>query len=667
MSDNESTGAFVTRDQTGSPERLPGEPSLNPISPPGLVRSPAQESEAMDPPPAENLESVLRPGRTSTPVLQESKAERLRRTLLQQLEADYALEESPEDAKESAAENLEHYLKLKPLHVETMRSVRTQVINARYRLDDAILSVADLETALLEVEKDPSNLEATRNARKFLGAAKAHLEDWKTVESNLKALSDKAAEVFYRPKVEAEPGAPMINEVRSYHARVVSRLGAAEQELEAVLAPPPPPPASSPAPPALLLAEEKKPFARDYPIERIAKPAFSGDGPTALKDFSEWRGKWLHAAAKVKETCREADGDALLHLLRGVVTGTAAKLTSSALTVEAALATLEERYDDIVGLVNSYFPQHYTLLPPEPQDPEEHAAEASAFLDRWERMEEQLGTQGIDFKTFCAIRFLLDNFGPTAYAKWRQDVRSTMRRKPDGAKIGEAYNIDAFRQWILTMRDEAVAKKTQPEENTTSSAGLFACQVMVASAQRDAAGCLSCGPGAQHRSASCNKVAELPQKEYFSSCRAKGWCNKCAAAMWSVEHGRDCSQRCEKCQGRHLTSRHHLQPSSSSSSSATKRTGDNRDHSKEPSGKKKKAEASREPPRTAVTSEYRDDPGFRAAVREAVREERQSETNTSGRGDRSESRGRGHGKGRGRGRGKSFRGAKGAVKTNKKE
>ena len=50
------------------------------------------------------------------------------------------------------------------------------------------------------------------------------------------------------------------------------------------------------------------------------------------------------------------DEAALLHLLSSTLAGKATKVAFTALTVEAALARMEDKFSDIIALVESYLP-----------------------------------------------------------------------------------------------------------------------------------------------------------------------------------------------------------------------------------------------------------------------------------------------------------------------
>ena len=142
-------------------------------------------------------------------------------------------------------------------------------------------------------------------------------------------------------------------------------------------------------------------------------------------------------------TCKEADDNALL---RATLDSTAAKLATHALTLEDAL---EENYDDIVGLVESYLPQ---LSPPgDTRTSEEKITEALAFATRWTHIRTQLWEHNIDLDTFCGIRIQLATFGPAAAIKWRQEVKTAMRDQPEGAKLGVACNWTIFCKWLRKL------------------------------------------------------------------------------------------------------------------------------------------------------------------------------------------------------------------------
>ena len=582
--------------------------------------------------------------KSSAPRSNRTRAERNRDVIFKILIADFSKKESPEDAEESAKEMLDHYCGLKDRHERAMDELKLEEGKAHYRLGQAQLAISDCESLIKDAHGEKNSPASLRNARTFLNIAKGHLEDWPSIKKAMMDKADETKAVFYRPDLKLEPGAKKLMDVVDTHTLINARIKTAEEDLSLLLAPSTPAPVSTST--SGSISVEKKPFARDFQVKNYVTDDFTGDDQTsALNDFHVWHQKWAHAEVKLRETCCEIDDDARLHLLRVVLGGRAAKLTASALTVEAALATLEEKYDDVVALVESYIP-----LPSEEScDPEEEATQAIAFLDRWPRIEEQLKTHNVSIATFCAIRILLTRFGGNSAVQWKTHVKSVMRERSETTELGEVYNLTAFRNWILKVRDKKLAQATKSEKDEGTSAGLFATQAREESKKLSpVSGCLVCGTRASHKAADCAKVAALSPSEMIELCKKKGWCSRCVDSAWSPAHSKECSQRCDKCPGRHLTVRHHHYPGPS----ANKRQADSRSQSREP--KKAKVEPSREPASSSLNKD--DGEKLAAAIDRAVDRRLEAQKTAS----------RGNYRGRGRGRGGKFRGDK-KGNTAKKE
>ena len=100
--------------------------------------------------------------------------------------------------------------------------------------------------------------------------AKQSLGEWNDGEiKNLAALSAASS---YWPSLRAEPGKQLVSELLKEKTCFSARVATFLQELSEVLAPPPA------APTATVGAEtSKKPFARDFPVDRHIRKVFTGD------------------------------------------------------------------------------------------------------------------------------------------------------------------------------------------------------------------------------------------------------------------------------------------------------------------------------------------------------------------------------------------------------
>ena len=534
-----------------------------------------------------------------------SKAQRLednRQALLALLREDYLhILKDEEDAEEAAQDNLDRFWELREAHPNTLEELQVALDEGRELLK-TVGSYLDQLDPLIEGLRETSTPVAAqiRPARLLAEMAKQTMGEWK--DDEIKNLAVLSASSFYRPSLRTEPGKAMVAELQKEKTHVSARVATALQELAEVLAPP------SAATTATVATEaSKKPFARDFPVDRHIRKIFTGDADTALADYHTWRDLWKHVAKQVEDTCQEADPAAMLHLLRASIGGTAAKITTSALSVEAVLKILEDKYDDIVALMESYVPK--PRAPGDGRSAADMTAEAMAFADRWPRMREELAAHDIEFDTFNGVRVQLAAFGPAAAKKWRIYLKSTMRELPEKAKMGEAYNWKTFRKWLQKIQDE-VDNKTDTQDDEGSSAGLFSFATAGAglSSERSSTpikGCLSCGPSVSHASSSCSKIANMESDEFFKLCQDNAACKKCCQATWSPGHGKSCTTKCNKCNRGHLSSRHKYAAAMTGKRSADK--GSNL-----PAAKRSRAEPSRE--RRDSSKATLSDEEFRTAV-----------------------------------------------------
>lgn len=592
------------------------------------------------------------------------RAERNRRALHQVLVQDYLelLDGDTDEAQDAADDNLEMFMAKKEPYQAAMlelKGVEKEAWEKLRELDGYLNKLVPLTVAL----GDKTTAKGTREVCLLEELARSILEEtWPKLDERLTTKGEKTKAAFYRPNPNQELGSKILIAVRNFKSELAARFKVASKELSEVLSPPTTSPATVPAPiqlmiPPAVVDESKKPYARDFEIVKVIRPIFTGDEPTARNDYDVWKKKWHHAVGRIRDTCQEADPAAMLHLLRSALSGTAAKITASALSVEAALKILEGKYDDIVALMESFIPVHHAVA--EPRTPQERAAEALAFWDRWPRMREQLDSQAVDFDCFNGIQAQLNAFGPVAARKWKAEVKAELREKPAGTKVGEVVNHERFGKWLQKISDEL---ETKVEGEETTSAGLFAATTAETSSNVETAtssikGCLICGTAASHESAACRKLGNMESEKFFAICKEKQACKRCAQTTWSTSHGKLCAVKCNTCGKGHLTARHKFVNVSG---------GVKRSH--EASGRKDwkrpRADASREPPRA-------DDPNFQAAVERAleVREARRAYmepqyapsyhpyTSQRGRGARGY-RGRG-------GRGGKGRGGKGDVSAKK--
>ena len=67
---------------------------------------------------------------------------------------------------------------------------------------------------------------------------------------------------------------------------------------------------------------------------------------------------------------------------------------------------------------------------------------------------------------FCGIRIQLAAFGPAAaIIKWQKEVKTPMRKQPEGAKLGVAYNWTMFCKWLKKLRDDEDTKEEATDGN----------------------------------------------------------------------------------------------------------------------------------------------------------------------------------------------------------
>ena len=638
-------GEFILRDTTGDPDVIEGQPTEagdpagvdeqppSPNVPIGVERTSTRNEEDQTDVPT----SPTVPPKTAEQLVKE-RAERQRVVMLRILIADYSRSESLEEAEEMAEEMVDYFVKKKPQHTEAMGHLCLRVQGANFRITRAQEVVGDLEGELMQLRKAKKDVNSLSRTRRYMEHARGLLRGWDEVESLLQESAERTAKTFYRPVLEEEPGARKVLNVKVAYEETMARLIAAEQEFDDLMAPPTPVPVQAAASTSAA-PEEKKIFARDFVVKNYVRPLFSGDDETsAIRDFHLWRKQWAHAEQKIYETCKEADEGAMLHLLGTALEGSALQLISSALNHNAALATLEEKYHNIVALVESYDSHSSEAKGPEPQ-----AAEILANIDRWPHLEELLNGVGIELRTYFLIHSQLAILDANAGNKnpsirWTGHVKALMREKPDHSHLGEVYNLEIFKKWIHRVKDDAVTAAAQTGEEV-SSARLFAVSAETRNSET-VQGCLVCGPAASHKSASCDKVERLPDEEFFRLAKEKGWCAKCLRVQFSYQHAKACMQKCAKCQKAHLTSRHRAPLS------PAKRNSDSQEPNRDRPIKKRKAEASREQRESApsTSKDYSKDPGFQAALDKALDEREARKEKSAQTYARDNSRGRGKGR-----------------------
>ena len=154
---------------------------------------------------------------------------------------------------------------------------------------------------------------------------------------------------------------------------------------------------------------------------------------------------------------------------------------------------------------------------------------------------------------FNWIRFQLAAFGGSAASNWQSHVKAEMRRKDEQAKLGEVYIWPEFTKWIDAKNDQA----EEEECGNTASAGILATTgATVPVSSPPLPGCLICGTAAAHKSASCSKVPDLSNNQYFDKCVAKNWCKRCVQAVWTPAHACQCCVTWTTCGKNHISACH---------------------------------------------------------------------------------------------------------------
>ena len=322
----------------------------------------------------------------------EERLEKQRVSLREVLMSDYLEIYKDQDdvvelAEELADEKLDYFMNKKEGHIEVMRRFSVKAKEARGRLGEAEDFAKEFDPLLVSVRGKPTP-EGQHQIRGLAEQIRSILISLAGLESDLCDLEREAQKAFYRPNLEKDPAAEAMKGIRSKHHKAWAALNHADYVLEELATP------SAPAP----AAEDKRPFARDFPVSNYVTNVFTGDETTALSDYHVWKGQWKHVTTLILETCKEADAEAFLHLLCGVLGGTAKKITAAALSVEAVLEALKEKYDDVVALVESYLT---TIQDNADKSIEEKVSGALAFANRWGSIRAQLAEQKVDMDTFC--------------------------------------------------------------------------------------------------------------------------------------------------------------------------------------------------------------------------------------------------------------------------
>lgn len=530
----------------------------------------------------------------------EARVAKLRSDLRKILVQDYAETMAQEEAEDEADDKLDDFFNKKELHGKVLQRVRFLEKGAKSRLLQATQHLDNLQPlldSLGQVDPEEFPVPDVRRAKLLLESAKSILTHWGPLEIELEDLAKEAQELFYRPKLEDEPASAIVAQIRDHFLLVWATYSVADGEMEALFSPPmpPPPPPAAVIPPASTV---KKPYARDFKIDNYVK-TFSGDESPALDKFATWRSAWDHGRGKVEEDCQEVNDAALLHLLRSTLSGTAERISESALSVEAALAILENRYDDVVGLVESYLPLPAAMK--EPVSAVEETAQAMAFAERWPRIRNQLQAHNVDLDCFTGVRIQLASFGGAAAKKWKAYTKAKLRALPESTKLGDVYNWPEFKKWLQELQDEAEVKAGEEDD---SSPGMFAVSATGTGTANNGTstplkGCLACGTSATHGSAVCHKIANMDSKAFFELCQEKDICKRCVLVPWSRQHLKVCSVKCETCGKPHLSSRHKF----AITVKAKKRAQDPPNRRER---KKMRVDPSREPSRSESTSSLED-------------------------------------------------------------
>ena len=583
-----------------------------------LVAPPAQEQQELDqvegrvpPPPPQHH---LRPANAEAQhqlvedaqrrVLADAKR-RARAALRQQLAVDHQTLHGLEieEAEAKAEMEVDNALRKKEKYQTLLHVLRNHAELVRREAADVVTIAEDLVAANKAVRAgvpspDPDAVRKARNLQvEGLSASKTldHLE------KSAARKEERAVAAYYR-KTSEEQAVEALRAVRKVAKHAAARYEVASQELEDLLTPAsrsaapqiavPDAAATAAAVAAAAAAAKPKMFARDFPVNTYVTGPFSGESPEALSLFATWRLQWKHAVKRINEMCQEVDEAALLHLLQATLTGLAAKVASTALTVNAAVAALEDKFGDVVALVESYLPP--PAPPGETRCGTADTAAAKRYAQRWPRIDLQLEAHGIELKVFCGIRVQLAAFGGSAASKWRSHVKAELRRKQDTAtNLGSVYNWTVFSQWLDSKNDEA--EEAENGDAASSSAGIFSVSVgQSEAAPTPAPGCILCGASSAHRSAACSKLGDLSNEAFFEKCITKNWCKRCVQSPWSPAHSRACKVVCGNCGRNHVTVRHRHAVAAASerakkrdSSAGQKRDGNG--------PKRQKAEPSREP------------------------------------------------------------------------
>ena len=562
----------------------------------------------------------------------EAKA-RTRETLKRQLVADnMELLQEEFEAEANAELEVDERLRKRANYLLLLSKLRQGVAGFKREGKAVMDSTTELSECLGEIAaSELPTPELIRKARCL--EKKACMGQERLVAREAK-LTEEAAEVaaaYYRKISHDESSQCIIEDVGIASMEIRAIYQTAADELNEILSPadksvPVSVPANTDASTAAAVkavADAAKPkiCARDFQIGNWVRPTFSGEETDALSVYQKWRDQWDFAVTKVMKMCEDPDGDSLLHLLQATLKGEAAHRASTALDVETALSLLESKYDDIVGLIASQCPS--SAPPGESKSGTKETADALIFAQRWPRLRKQLEPHGIEFDDFNGIERQLAAFGGDAREEWRTHVKAEKRRLPEDSKLGEVYNWEVFVKWLRQIDEEAEKKARKPQEDGSTSAGVFSASASDLQASSDISpGCLICGPGVSHKSATCRKLPNIPNEEFFEKVTAKGWCKRCVQHKWSPAHARQCSVTCSECNRAHITSRHRYaqaaskdrekakkrEASSSSSSSGRYRRDEARPHKEQydvQERKKQRVEPSREPQVSALEKRLR--------------------------------------------------------------
>ena len=472
--------------------------------------------EVIPPPgssPFTGFDSILSTRESATSQLQQVKLVKLKAEFVAQFK-DIS-DATERDLRVNAA--MEKARECLPRHEDVVSNHRVafkQAQDTKKRLQKA------LQNAQVAVNEDERKIALNKAARIAKDLEANHFPD-------LKSLSVTATHVWYRSC--SEPIGKANGDLRDEVDDLLAQVDA--------LAPAPVQSVATPASSTITLAPAPK-MVNKFDITEFVKPNFTGEGGAleALQAFRVFQDQLERAMNSLKEY-QNVDDSVRLDKLRRCLSGKALELANkipaaTPKSFELVLQLLRSRYEDPFALAGAYV----DTLPAKQDGPLSVSSEAQeSAVRQLEALRPVLLEQDVDPLELVIIHQGLKALPAAAQANWKSQLSAAKDR---GDKLGKILNTKDYLQWLRTY---AVAHPDTVQESA---------EVFLASGNTTTK--RMCPFHGGHGAFECKDLLTMRPKEWFALTKSRNICARCLAP-WVPGH--NCTGRCNKCRGRHLTLR----------------------------------------------------------------------------------------------------------------